>query len=314
MTSVNLQFFWDLAKPEAELRQEAASTLIQYLQEVQTKQSDAEELSDDLEYTLKRLVKGLCSSRAAARQGFALALTEILVTFKDLISTAKFQELEQEYVSLAAHTNRKEKREFYFGRIFVAVIYCRSGRLADLSVESEVLTMVQQLEEFSKKVHLREIAFDSIRLIIDSLDFQVFFEHLYPYLMSKFFQGADVSTCSPEEISLGLAIKHKHSQYKKKRSQNKKAFPKLQISDTLKHLLSTKNFSLLSTTLAAASHTHPRVHSVWNHVFDILLSNLSDDGDSDDAKTPKWALFWKAVVDGTCNGEREKQRVLVIAM
>lgn len=37
--------------------------------------------SDDLSYTLKRLVKGLGSSRKAARQGFAMALTEIILQF-----------------------------------------------------------------------------------------------------------------------------------------------------------------------------------------------------------------------------------------
>ena len=36
-------------------------------------------------YTLKRLVKGLASSRKAARQGFAMALTEIILIF-DTIS------------------------------------------------------------------------------------------------------------------------------------------------------------------------------------------------------------------------------------
>ena len=49
---------------------------------------------DDLSYTLSRLVKGLASSRKAARQGFAMALTEIIlmfdtVTVEDVINYMK---------------------------------------------------------------------------------------------------------------------------------------------------------------------------------------------------------------------------------
>ena len=38
--------------------------------------------SEDLNYTIKRLVKGLGSSRKAARQGFAMTLTEITLLFE----------------------------------------------------------------------------------------------------------------------------------------------------------------------------------------------------------------------------------------
>jgi DNA polymerase phi len=47
-----------------------------------------------LSYTLKRLIKGLASSRKAARQGFAMALTEIIlmfdtITVEDIINFMK---------------------------------------------------------------------------------------------------------------------------------------------------------------------------------------------------------------------------------
>ena len=49
---------------------------------------------DDLSYTLNRLVKGLASSRKAAREGFAMALTEIIlmfdaITVEDIINFMK---------------------------------------------------------------------------------------------------------------------------------------------------------------------------------------------------------------------------------
>ena len=39
---------------------------------------------DELEYSVKRLVKGLASSRKGARQGFATVLTEVLSKFVSL--------------------------------------------------------------------------------------------------------------------------------------------------------------------------------------------------------------------------------------
>lgn len=38
-------------------------------------------MSEDLRYALKRLVRGLSSYRDAARQGFALGLSQVLVSF-----------------------------------------------------------------------------------------------------------------------------------------------------------------------------------------------------------------------------------------
>ena len=36
-----------------------------------------EQKSVELKYAIKRLIRGLCSSRGAARQGFSLALSEV---------------------------------------------------------------------------------------------------------------------------------------------------------------------------------------------------------------------------------------------
>ncbi|MEQ2175160.1 hypothetical protein GOODEAATRI_015282 [Goodea atripinnis] len=63
---VFLDFFWDLAKPDQEVRLKAVENLIQYLK--------TENKADELEYTFKRLVDGLAHTRETARPGFSLAL------------------------------------------------------------------------------------------------------------------------------------------------------------------------------------------------------------------------------------------------
>uniref|UniRef100_A0A3B3V5U9 MYB binding protein (P160) 1a n=1 Tax=Poecilia latipinna TaxID=48699 RepID=A0A3B3V5U9_9TELE len=66
---VFLDFFWDLANPDQEVRLKAVENLIQYLK--------TENKADELEYTLKRLVDGLAHTRETARPGFSLALGQV---------------------------------------------------------------------------------------------------------------------------------------------------------------------------------------------------------------------------------------------
>ena len=88
-----LQYFWDLASVDEARRKRAARTIVTELQKP-VKAANAGNADDDSEsdsdageaasahrlaYTLKRLIRGMCSSRDGARQGFCLALTELLV-------------------------------------------------------------------------------------------------------------------------------------------------------------------------------------------------------------------------------------------
>ncbi len=65
-----LDQFWKLASLDQASRVQAARQLIESL-------SSPQKDDTQLTYVLNRLVKGLSSSRDAARQGYALALTEV---------------------------------------------------------------------------------------------------------------------------------------------------------------------------------------------------------------------------------------------
>ena len=79
---VFLNFFWDLASDEEGLRIDAAHCLIAYL--TGKKIADAAKIpaqpvnEEIFDYAVKRLVRGLGSSRDSARQGFATCLAELL--------------------------------------------------------------------------------------------------------------------------------------------------------------------------------------------------------------------------------------------
>ena len=94
-----MQLFWDLAALKPELQVSAAQSLLHVLEAAQARTlthpstTDAlqeggphpltgavhrpRDFSDELDYAVTRLVRGLASSRDGARKGFSLALTEV---------------------------------------------------------------------------------------------------------------------------------------------------------------------------------------------------------------------------------------------
>jgi DNA polymerase phi len=139
--AATLQVFWDLASDDAATRASACQLLIQSLASEQksytasggparaaaqsaAQMEDAKMDGDDeddegvvstplshslappLSYALKRLSRGLASSRASARQGFALALTEILANFS-VVSTEEVLRIVGDQVKLDSKANKQ---------------------------------------------------------------------------------------------------------------------------------------------------------------------------------------------------------------
>lgn len=98
MATTTMQLYWDLASIDPTVRQNASQTLIRVLADFQkdhessleSRSDDADDnhLADteeeldalcaaDVSYAIRRLIRGLPSSRQGARQGFSLALTEV---------------------------------------------------------------------------------------------------------------------------------------------------------------------------------------------------------------------------------------------
>lgn len=74
-----LNFFWDLASDDDKSRAQASKAIIVYLCD-----SESEERQVDISYAIKRLIRGLPSSRQSARQGFASCLCQFLQEVKSV--------------------------------------------------------------------------------------------------------------------------------------------------------------------------------------------------------------------------------------
>ncbi len=91
-TTVELEIFWQLASPSLQVRTEAAKRLASSLAKAQS-DHEGEDMCGDLTYSLKRLARGLASSREGARHGFALALTSVLRTQNSVNTDEFFDEM-----------------------------------------------------------------------------------------------------------------------------------------------------------------------------------------------------------------------------
>ena len=76
-----MNWFWDLASDDDNRRHIAASMILKYLAATQKKVEAPNTMSVDCDYTMKRLVRGLSSSRDSARQGFSACLCQFLRLF-----------------------------------------------------------------------------------------------------------------------------------------------------------------------------------------------------------------------------------------
>mmetsp|Transcript_105544 Transcript_105544/g.340035 ORF Transcript_105544/g.340035 Transcript_105544/m.340035 type:complete len:1371 (-) Transcript_105544:81-4193(-) len=126
-----LQQFHNLAGPDEEVRCKAALAVRQALS---TDGGDTDQ--DNLRYAVKRLVRGVQSSRQCARQGFSLALAEVLVAFPDEL--AGVLTLITQLTQLQSGLKANEQKERLLGRLFAYIAVRQSGCLCRPSKDSKV--------------------------------------------------------------------------------------------------------------------------------------------------------------------------------
>ncbi|KAJ1656256.1 DNA-directed DNA polymerase [Dispira simplex] len=159
-----LPLFWDLASIEATERHKATTLLLRTLGQfqmefVETHGLDPREIQcrtpDDLTkywcpdvvYTFRRLMQGLSSPRKGARQGFGLALTELLQRFRGFAVDLVVELLNQTTV-VPPGCKGQEERDFLFGRLFGYLAIIQSGMLTrSTMLEEDVARVVQGLLE-----------------------------------------------------------------------------------------------------------------------------------------------------------------------
>ncbi|XP_067866182.1 myb-binding protein 1A-like protein [Heterodontus francisci] len=185
-----LDFFWDIAKPEQDVRLRAIGGLLKYLRSPGSRR-------DELQYAIKRLVEGLAATRETARPGFSLALAQVLQYNEDIPLQTVLGQIKDKHDVMK--TKKKLIRNAAFGNLFGVLALSQSGRLIkEPNILLQSIELLQSLTKF--KQYLRDLPGKTIVDILTETPEAVFKEILFKAL--KVDMASAFST--PEQLHLLL--------------------------------------------------------------------------------------------------------------
>ncbi|KAM9788729.1 myb-binding protein 1A-like protein [Neosynchiropus ocellatus] len=264
---VFLDYFWDLAKPDQEVRLQAVKNLIEHL-----KSNDKD---DELEYTLKRLVDGLGHTRETARPGFSLALGQLLSAFDDITLESVLGRINDKHD--VNKVKKKLVRNALFGNLFGALALQQSGRLA--KEPQAVLGCVKLLQSLTEhRQHLKDLPNKTMMDILHEIPEEVFEEVLLGALKTDL----ESAFQTPEQLQLLLVALQRFPHTLKP-----KKLKKLLGSSTI---INAENIPKLTELLKTAGRSVKKECVLPPVALDLLKLSLREDS---------FQLFWKsAIVDG----------------
>ena len=333
--------FWELAEIDQNKRIKAVEDLIKGLKQHNsvvcvgsedasqdpnrnTSESIVDEALRDVspcaQYVVKRLCRGVCSGRLAARQGFALGLAAVLSDL-DHCSDDIVAGLLRYFETLSASGDRDD----FLGHIFGLAAIIRSRVGLNLSNAVDLIDSMIGLAE--RKIFLREAV--SV-LIMDFLDANIaLVKHvldrstklqkwlhlpveksfpealtvaifLWPYMPSSIRENCSLIPISGIDVaSSSGAVNGLHNM----KDQN-------ELTDILFTKENVKKMSMLFRTV---SDCHPRIHTVWNSLLEVLYTSLpagENKKSRDRAKVSAEHLevFWKNIVEDDIFRSRSQKR------
>ncbi|KAM6402914.1 myb-binding protein 1A [Rhynochetos jubatus] len=262
---VFLDFFWDIAKPEQEVRLAATESLLRHLREGRK--------DDELKYTLKRLVEGLGATREAARPGFSLALAQVLQAFEEIPMCSVLEQIKEKHN--LEKVKKKLVRNAAFGNFFGVMALFQSGRL--VKDRKALLGSIQLLQQLAHhQSHLRDLPRKTLTDIMSEVPETVFEEVLFDILQSDLASAF----ASPENLHLLLVGIQKFPSVLKPKN-----LKKLFGSPTV---VSEENIPRLVELLQSAAKSEKKDKKLPVVVFDLLQVSL---------KEGAFELFWKEGVE-----------------
>ena len=190
-----LQLFWQLADENEAKRQQAQDKLITTLTAEQTQHTASlpspppttpspDILHPNLRYALKRLLRGLCSSRAAARTGFAACLTQLLLSFP-VIPSAFLLSTFTSQLTLPQSPSKQEQTDFKLGHATAVLALCRAKRVGGAETVDGVEAMVRRLVREAKSKVVRETAWEAVRAVMDSVGWKEYKSWMEPFVLKQ---------------------------------------------------------------------------------------------------------------------------------
>ncbi|KAG5519932.1 hypothetical protein PMAC_000209 [Pneumocystis sp. 'macacae'] len=294
-----LDYYWDLSSNDPELREKSALKIIENVRLTIPKNpkkkdcNDPEQILENILgengfYALKRLVKGLSSSRDHSRLGFSTTLSEFLSEFKN-IDVEHVIKLIEKYTEIQGNVSSNEEKDLLFGRLFGFKAISISKMLQRTKSIESIENVINMLISLSfKKGWLREPCFSVINDILIQLESLSQFHEIYSIILRKI---CDLKLSkTPEGVAIILTIQKIVKDLKP-------------IGDTQWNPLSpldSSNLEILAKVLKDVnidSETKQRgnwsirLHFVWDIIIETYTSKISNIANS------SFLDFWTKVID-----------------
>ncbi|XVF01463.1 hypothetical protein REPUB_Repub04eG0091400 [Reevesia pubescens] len=285
----HISVFKDLASADSSVREAAVGTMVTELQEVQKaydrlenkdlvegglkleaqKDDGLDNCASSLRYAVRRLIRGVSSSRECARQGFALGLTALVATIPN-IKLDSLLKLIVNLLEVSSSMKGQEVRDCLLGRLFAYGALARSDRLTkewfsdkDTMHIKEFMSALISLA--TKKRYLQEPAVSIILEFVEKLPAEALLDHIVeaPGIPQWFQEAIDVG--NPDALLLALKIREKTS-------INSTSFDKILPNPfSPSKLFSADYLSSVDNCVKESTFCQPRVHSLWPVLVNILL-------------------------------------------
>jgi hypothetical protein len=213
--------------------------------------------TENLEYALIRLNKGLLSSVGCARHGFAFALTSLLRKYPSL-STQKLITVAQKYITRGNTAKRSDKREYSLAKLVFAQVLCRAGRVRDLEAKF-VSKMSAELASFAANNDLREITFRTFASLLNAVTPEMAEEVVFPAAVKLLSQKLTADHLS---FAFGLAAFRAGCP-----GEIRDDLPQVTAAA---ELLKPKNAKLLTSILAESVRPSTAPHPLWAQLATAL--------------------------------------------
>ncbi|KAJ8764735.1 hypothetical protein K2173_009123 [Erythroxylum novogranatense] len=311
MPAFHIDVFRDLASADFSVREAAVERLVRDLRDVQKafdmlenkelvegglkleaeKDDGLNNCAPSLRYALRRLIRGVSSSRECARQGFALGLTALIGSIPR-INIGALLKLIVDLLEVSSSMKGQEVRDCLLGRLFAYGAIVKSGRLAEDWISDHNSPLIKEFTNIlislaAKKRYLQEPAVVIILELVEKLPTEALVSHvLEAQHLREWFEGAaDVG--NPDALLLALKIREKVS------------VDSLMFGNILpypfshRRLFSPDHLSSLASCFKESTFCQPRIHSLWSVLVNILIPDtISQDED---------------IVSASCNLKKHKK-------
>ncbi|XP_008811975.2 rDNA transcriptional regulator pol5-like [Phoenix dactylifera] len=303
LSSINLpgfhiDVFRDLSSLDSSVREVAAQKLVAELRDVQKayeklenkkegngavqleaeKDDGMEHCAPTLRYAIRRLIRGVSSSRECARQGFALGLTAVVGSIHT-VEVESVMKLIVDLLEISSSMKGQEARDCLLGRLFAYGSLARSGRIATEWILDNSTSLVkdftsQVISLAGKKRYLSEPAIAVILEMVEKLPVEALLSQVLkaPGMHEWFEKAAEVG--DPDALFLALKLQQ--------RVHDSEVFGKL-----LPYPFSHDNFCTrdhllyLAPCFKESTFCMPRLHSLWPLVANLLIpESASQDEDA----------------------------------